>query len=350
MSATRVLAELIRSRDPLNAEASIHSMVGGVAMPTEGFYVRNHFQMPVLDPTTWQLRVGGLVERPLGLRLRDLLAMPSATEVVTLECAGNDRSLLDPKVDGEQWGLGAVSTAEWTGVPLVAVLERAGISSTGREILFRGADAGAVKGRSEPTSFERSLTLDTARESGAILAYAMNGEPLPQRHGYPLRLIVPGWYGVASIKWLTNIEVIDRPFNGFFQTERYVYEWERDGRLVTEPVSLQRVRALITEPQPDQPIEPGAVAVRGLAWSGVAPIARVDVSVGGGPWQEARLLGEGSRHSWQRWEFIIQLSPGPTTIRARATDLAGRTQPEQPEWNRLGYGSNAIQAVPIRLV
>jgi DMSO/TMAO reductase YedYZ molybdopterin-dependent catalytic subunit len=351
MSATMVLDELIRSLNPLNAETSVHSLIGGVTMPTERFYVRNHFQMPALDPSTWRLHVGGLVQRPIRLRLRDLLAMPSHTEVVTLECAGNGRSLLNPKVDGEQWGLGAVSTAEWTGVPLVDVLGRAGIRSAGSEILLRGADAGAVNGRLGTTYFERSLKLDQARESGAILAYAMNGEPLPLRHGYPLRVIVPGWYGVASVKWLTEIEVIDRPFLGYFQTEKYGYEWERDGHLIKEPVTLQRVRALIIEPQPDQHIEPGDLAIRGLAWSGAAAIARVDVSVGGGPWQQARLLGDGTRHSWQRWELIIQFRrPGPTTIRARATDLAGRTQPERPEWNRLGYGSNAIQEVPIRLL
>ncbi len=351
MSATMVLDELVRSLDPLNAETPVHSLIGGVAMPTERFYARNHFQMPVLDPSTWRLHVGGLVQRPLRLRLRDLVAMPSHTEVVTLECAGNGRSFLNPRVDGDQWRLGAVSTAEWTGVPLVAVLERAGIRSAGREILLRGADAGAVRGRVGTTSFERSLTLDQARQSGAILAYAMNGEPLPVGHGYPLRVIVPGWYGVASVKWLTHIEVLDRPFRGYFQAEKYVYEWERDGHLITEPVTLQRVRALITEPRPDQHIDPGDLAIRGLAWSGAAAIARVDVSVGGGPWQEARLLGDGSRHSWQRWELIIQLRrPGPITIRARATDLAGRTQPDRPEWNRLGYGSNAIQEVPIRLL
>ncbi|HVS06089.1 MAG TPA: sulfite oxidase [Candidatus Dormibacteraeota bacterium] len=350
MSPTSVLEELIRSQDPLNAETSIQSLTG-VAMPTEAFYARNHFQMPVLDPTTWRLHVGGLVQHPTVIRLRDLLAMPSHTEVVTLECAGNGRSFLNPKVDGEQWRLGAVSTAEWTGVQLVEVLERAGIKSAGSEIVFRGADAGAVKGRVGTTCFERSLNLDEARNSGAILAYAMNGEALPPRHGYPLRLIVPLWYGVASVKWLTEIDVIDRPFDGFFQTERYVYEWERDGRLIKEPVTLQRVRALITQPRPDQPIEPGDCAIRGLAWSGAAPIARVDVSVGGGAWQEARLLGEGTHNSWQRWELATQLrQPGPNTVRARATDLAGRTQPEVPEWNRLGYGSNAIQVVPIRVL
>jgi len=351
MSATIVLDDLIRSLDPLNAETSVAALMGGVAMPTERFYARNHFRIPALDPATWRLDVGGLVQLPLRLRLRDLLAMPARSEVVTLECAGNGRSFLNPKVDGDQWQLGAVSTAEWTGVALVDVLERAGIRSGGSEVLLRGADAGAVKGRPGTTAFERSLTLDQARQCGAILAYAMNGEPLPLRHGCPLRAIVPGWYGAASVKWLTEIEVLDRPYHGYFQTEKYVYEWERDGHVIKEPVTLQRVRALITQPQPDQPIDPGDVAIRGLAWSGAAPIARVDVSVGGGPWQKARLLGTGSSHRWQRWEVIVHLRrSGPTTIRARATDLAGHTQPERPEWNRLGYGSNAIQEIPLRLL
>jgi DMSO/TMAO reductase YedYZ molybdopterin-dependent catalytic subunit len=208
-----------------------------------------------------------------------------------------------------------------------------------------------LKGRSGPTSFVRSLSLGQAHESGVILAYAMNGEALPLEHGFPLRLIVPGWYGVASVKWLTEIEVLDQPFQGYFQTERYIYEWERDGRLVKEPVTVQRVRALITSPKPDETIEQGDVAVRGLAWSGAAAIARVDVSIGGGPWQEAHLLDDGTRHSWQRWELIVEhRHTGPTTIRARATDLAGATQPERPEWNRLGYGSNAIQEIGIRIL
>jgi DMSO/TMAO reductase YedYZ molybdopterin-dependent catalytic subunit len=351
MSAVMVPDDLIRSLNPLNAETSVHALMGGIAMPTENFYARNHFQVPVLDPATWRLQVGGLVERPLRLRLRDLLAMPSHSEVVTLECAGNGRAFLNPRVDGEQWRLGAVSTAEWTGVPLIDVLERAGVRSAGREVVLCGADAGAVKGRVGLTAFERSLTLDQVRQSGAILAYAMNGEPLPLRHGYPLRVAVPGWYGVASVKWLTEIEVIDRPFAGYFQTEKYVYQWERDGYVIKEPVTVQRVRAVIAEPWPNQHVDAGDLPIRGLAWSGAAPIARVEVSVGGGLWQQAHLLGQGSRHRWQRWELITQLRrPGPIKIRARATDLAGRTQPERPEWNRLGYGSNAIQEVPIRIV
>jgi DMSO/TMAO reductase YedYZ molybdopterin-dependent catalytic subunit len=276
--------------------------------------------------------------------------------VVTLECAGKGRSRLEPRVPGEQWNLGAVSTAEWTGVPLVEVLDRAGIRAGAREVLFRGADGGTLEGRPETIHFERSLTLDDARESEALLAYAMNGEPLPIQHGYPLRLIVPSWYAVTAVKWLTEIEVIDHAFTGHYQSDTYFFEWEREGQLVREPVALQRVRALITEPKGDDEIAAGELAIRGVAWSGAAPIARVELSVDGGPWQHARLLGERSRRSWQWWELIARIDrPGTTTtrssrtIRARATDLAGRAQPLEPEWNRLGYGNNAVQEISLRI-
>jgi len=342
---------VVHRAHPLNCETSIPALIGGVVMPNTHFYVRNHFQIPVLDPATWQLDVGGLVDRPLGLTLRDLHNMPSQTLIVTLECAGNGRSLLAPRVEGEQWGLGAVSTAEWTGVPLVEVLDRAGIRAGAREVLFRGADGGKVDGQSESIRFERSLKLDEARDSQVLLAYTMNGEPLPIQHGHPLRVIVPSWYGIASVKWLTEIAVIGGAFGGHFQAARYFYESERDGQVVREPVTLQRVRALITEPGPDEEVGHGELAIRGVAWSGAAPIARVEVSVSGGPWQEARLVSDRKRHSWQWWELITHVDGrGPTTLRARATDLAGRTQPERPEWNRLGYGANAIHEVPVRLI
>jgi len=216
-------------------------------------------------------------------------------------------------------------------------------------VLFRGADCGTVEGRSAPIHFERSLQLDQARDADVLLAYAMNGEPRPIQHGYPLRLIVPRWYAVASVKWLTEIELIDAPFDGYYQGNKYWYEWERDGRPTREPVTLQRVRALITEPGAHEEVRRGDVVIRGVAWSGAAPVARVDVSVGGS-WQEAHLIGERHRHCWQWWELIIRIEqPGMTIVRARATDLAGRAQPERAEWNRLGYGNNAIQTVPIRV-
>jgi DMSO/TMAO reductase YedYZ molybdopterin-dependent catalytic subunit len=290
------------------------------------------------------------VERPLSLGLRELETMRSQTLVVTLECAGNGRSSFDPPVQGEKWNLGAVSTAEWTGVPLVEVLDRAGVEARAREVLFRGADSGTVWGRSETIRYERSLRVDDARRSEALLAYAMNGEALPIQHGYPLRVVVPGWYGMSSVKWLTEIELVEEPFAGHFQAEAYMYEWQRNGETVREPVTLQNVRSLITDPSSGEEVHRGEVAIRGVAWSGAAQIGRVDVQLGDGPWLEARLLGERTRRTWQWWELITRIdAPGPLVLRARATDLAGRAQPESAPWNRLGYGNNAIQDVAVNV-
>jgi DMSO/TMAO reductase YedYZ molybdopterin-dependent catalytic subunit len=341
---------VVHRAQPLNCETSIPALIGGVVMPNAHFYVRNHFEIPMLDPATWNLSVGGLVERPLQLSLRDLRGMRSQTQFVTLECAGNGRSLLSPPVEGEQWDLGAVSTAEWTGVALVEVIDRAGMKPAAREAVFRGADGGTVPGRDKAIRFERSLSVDDARDPEVLLAYAMNGEPLPVQHGYPLRVIVPGWYAVASVKWLTEIELVDDAFDGYYQADKYVYEWGSDSETAREPVTLQRVRSLITEPRPDELVEAGEVAIRGVAWSGSAAIAHVDLSVGGAPWQPAQLVGERRRHSWQWWELITSLDrPGPTTIRSRATDLGGRTQPEAPAWNRHGYGNNSIGELRVQV-
>lgn len=341
---------VVHRAHPLNCETSIAALIGGVVMPNAHFYIRNHFQIPNLDAAAWRLRIGGLVERPLDLGFRDLATMRSETMVVTLECAGNGRYMFDPPVEGEKWRLGAVSTAEWTGVPLVEVLDRAGLNPEAAEIVFRGADGGTVEGRGS-IAFERSLAVDTARMSQAVLAYAMNGEPLPLQHGYPVRLVVPGWYGVASVKWLTEIEAVAEPFDGYFQAEKYWFEVEHNGEWVREPVTLQRVRALITDPTTGDELHRGDFAVRGVAWSGTAPIAKVEVSIGGGPWQEARLVGDRRRHSWQSWELITRLEqPGQTSLRARATDLAGRTQPDTPEWNRNGYGNNAVDELRVSVI
>jgi DMSO/TMAO reductase YedYZ molybdopterin-dependent catalytic subunit len=341
---------VVHRAHPLNCETSIRALIGGVVMPNARFYVRNHFQIPNLDAESFRLTVGGHVDRPLSLAVRDLQNMRSQTLVVTLECAGNGRTLFDRPTEGEKWAVGAVSTAEWTGVPLVEILDRAGVRAGAQEVLFRGADCGTVEGRSDSIRFERSLRLDDARGSEVLLAYAMNGEPLPIQHGYPFRLIVPRWYAVASVKWLAEIELIDRPFAGHYQTEKYWYEWERGERVVREPVTLQRVRSLITEPSPETEVRPGELVVRGVAWSGAAPIARVEVSVGAGPWLEARLVGERSRYSWQWWELITRVEQSSNlTLRARATDLADRAQPEHAEWNRLGYGNNAIHQVVVRM-
>ncbi len=342
---------IVHRADPLNAETSISELVGGVVMPTARFYIRDHFPTPVIDVEKYRLRVSGLVERALSLTLRDLQNLHAKTRTVTLECAGNGRTFFQPPIAGEPWHLGAVSSAEWTGVPLGEVLDWAGVSNAATEVIFRGADSGTVDDHTGDVRFERSLSIEHARESDVLLAYAMNGEPLPIQHGFPLRLIVPGWYAVASVKWLTDIELIDRHFTGVFQTEKYQYEWVRDGHIVREPVTLQNVRALITEPAPNAEIPRGDLVIRGVAWSGAAPIARVEVGIGPEKAQGAILLGARKRCSWHRWEVITHVEEaGSYLLRARATDQASRAQPDEAEWNRHGYGNNAVHEVPIRVV
>ena len=248
--------------------------------------------------------------------------------------------MLDPPVPGEPWGLGAVGTAAWTGVPLTDVLEAAAPQPTAQEAVFRGADSGQAEGRDRPVHFERALRLRYLRSAGALLAYAMNGRQLPTAHGYPLRLIVPGWYGVASVKWLIGIELTGQAFGGHFQVDRYhIGGW---------PVTLQAVRSVITEPQPGGTLEPGEVLVRGLAWSGAGPIARVEVRLGDRPWQAATLTGEQHVHGWQPWQLRVRVEdPGRLIVRARATDTAGRTQPDRPTWNPLGYAANPVHQVSV---
>jgi DMSO/TMAO reductase YedYZ molybdopterin-dependent catalytic subunit len=336
---------IVHEAESLNCETRPADL-GGPVTPTARFFRRSHFPLPVLDRSAWRLSVGGLVHRPLRLSLPDLTAMPAQTISVTLECAGNGRARFQPPAPGVQWGAGAVGTAEWTGARLADVLDRAGIRPDAREIIFSGADRGPVDGAPGQVRFERGLTVRDALESGALLAYAMNVRPLPVRHGHPLRLVVPGWYGVASVKWLTDIRLTAEPFDGYFQTSRYV----RESAGAREPVRLQKVRSVITRPGDGQVFPVGTLIVRGVAWSGAAPVARVEVSVADGPWQKARLVGAAPPHGWQQWEFLATgLRPGEAPIRSRAADLAGNVQPERPEWNRLGYEANFVHEIRVRL-
>jgi DMSO/TMAO reductase YedYZ molybdopterin-dependent catalytic subunit len=335
------------SERPLNAELRPDAL-GGDVTPTEEFFRRNHFPIPELTEATWRLRVGGMVRRPLTLTLADLTRLGRESAAVTLECAGNGRTLFSPQPSGEPWGLGAVSSARWTGVPLADVLELAGIEPQAREIVFRGADQGHLDGIKERIRFERSLSVADALAADGLLAYQMNGAPLPARHGFPLRLVVPGWYAVASVKWLTEIDVTDEPFTGFFQDEHYVFEWQRSDRLVREPVRLQRVRSLITEPADGSRLAAGDLTVSGLAWSGAAPVVRVAVAIGGDPWRDARLLDRERPSGWQRWSLTVPWTPaGATRIRARAFDAAGHAQPAEPEWNPRGYGGNFVHEITV---
>jgi DMSO/TMAO reductase YedYZ molybdopterin-dependent catalytic subunit len=324
---------------PFNAEAPPGALTCGVT-PTPLHYVRSNFSLPAHDGT---LTIGGAVGNAMTLRLDDLRAMPAINQTVTLECAGNGRLGQTPLPVGEPWGRYAVSTARWHGVPLHQVLRQAAPAPNGVDVTFDGADHGPYD-QYEDIAFVRSLALGHATDpaAGILIAYEMNGEPLSPDHGAPFRLVVPGWYGVASVKWLTRIDVLAGHYEGEFQTHHYMYEHADQS---SEPVTLMRVRARITEPAPRSGIRAGTCAVRGKAWSGAGPVTSVEVSLTGeGEWHAAELEPPRSPHQWQDWSFDWHTATaGRHTLRARATDAAGNTQPEIAPWNRLGYGNNAIE-------
>ena len=331
---------------PYNAEAPPAALAGDIT-PTQLHYVRSNFAVPEHDGT---LEIGGALDAPMTLSVEDLRAMPSREQAVTLECAGNGRLDMRPLPTGEPWGDHAVSTARWTGVPLHEVLERVGPSTAGVQVRFEGGDHGGyhltpvLPETGSDLRFVRSLSLAQAMDpdAGILIAYLMNGEPLGPDHGAPMRLIVPHWYAVASVKWLKRIDILTQPFIGEFQTGHYMYQWpDRE----PEPVSLMRVRARITDPAPGSTIPAGTYTVRGKAWSGSGPIARVDVSLTGeGDWQPATVEPPAGPAQWQDWSFVWEASgAGRHTLRARATDAEGNVQPDVPPWNRLGYGNNAIE-------
>ena len=270
------------SEDPSVKESLITSLNAPIT-PTERFYVRNHFSaVPQIDAAEWRLKVGGLVGQPLELSLEELLGLPSRESVVTLECAGNSRSYLTPAAEGIGFSHGAVSTARWKGVPLAVVLERAGADRDALEVVFHGADTGEEEEDgvvySTELPYARSLPLATAMRPEILLAYEMNGEPLTTDHGFPLRLLVPRWYGMASVKWLTSIEVVNKPFDGFFQKRRYVFIDEGvEDDPARKPVTTLKVKSIITAPRHGEVIQPGGYVIRGFAWSGVG-----EVDEGGG--------------------------------------------------------------------
>ena len=326
----------VLTREPYNAETRLDRL-DGVLTPVGRHFVRNHFALPEHPGT---LTIDGAVLHPLTLSATELAARPSVTRQVTLECAGNGRALLDPMPPGEPWRLGAVGTAEWTGVPLADLLAEAGLAAGGgRDPLPGRRSRDPARARSE-IAFERSLPPDVAQ--GALVAFAMNGEPLTPNHGAPLRLIVPGWYGMASVKWLTGIRVAGQPFRGHFQADRYVV----DGR----PLGLIAPRAVVVSPADGARVRLGPNVIRGLAWSGRG-LARVEVSTDAGvTWRPARLGPQLADEAWRTWQIGWAAgTPGPAVILARAVDGAGRTQPLAPVRNPLGYGNNASQPVRVEV-
>ncbi len=325
--------------EPFNAEAPLRALQAPITS-IEQHYVRSHFAVP-RHPGT--LAVEGLVDQPLRLTLADVRALPSTTLSVTLECAGNGRVGFQPLPKGEPWGWAAVSTAAWTGVPLVLLLAQAQPRPEARALVFEGADHGPFEGGPD-IGYARALSRAEVERLGAdiLLAYEMNGEPLPPEHGAPLRLVVPGWYAMASVKWVQRIRLIPDEFSGQFQTESYVYHWPNGTR---QPVTAMRVQALVTDPLPGETLARGAHTIRGQAWSGTGTVTSVEVSIDGEePWQPARLAAPVSSHAWQAWTFEWNATAaGRHSIRARARDSSGDAQPDVTAWNTLGYGNHAVQ-------
>ena len=318
--------------------------------PTGMHYLLVHFDIPAVDAEEWRLAVGGLVENSMSLTLDDVKSRPARTITVTMECAGNGRALMSPRPVSQPWLLEAVGTAQWTGTPLRGILQEAGITNAATEILFTGLDQG-IQG-DEVHYYQRSLSIEEATHEDVLLAYLMNGEPLQPQHGYPLRLIVPGWYGMAAVKWLSRIEAIEEPFQGYQMAQAYRYSQSADDP--GEPVTLTRVRALMAPPGiPDfltrrRLVEAGRVTLAGRAWAGRSGIARVEVSMdAGATWADAQLGEEASRYAWRAWSFEWQAEPGTYTLSVRATDSVGNTQPTQQAWNYCGMGNNIAQQVEV---
>jgi DMSO/TMAO reductase YedYZ molybdopterin-dependent catalytic subunit len=314
-------------------------------------YLLIHYDIPAIEARDWRLRVDGQVRRPFDLDLAALRALPARTVRVTMECAGNGRARLDPRPISQPWLVEAVGTAEWTGVPLRDVLADVGVDPSAVDVIFTGADHGIERGVEQ--DYQRSLPIAEAMREDVVLAYEMNGETLPPQHGFPVRLVVPGWYGMAHVKWLTGVTITDARFTGFQQD--VAYRLRRRPDEPGDPVTRIGPRSLMVPPGfPDfmsrtRVVRPGPVPLEGRAWSGRAPVDRVEVSVDAGKsWNLADLEPPGEhRWAWRRWRHTWQTAPGHHVLAVRATTTDGETQPVDQDWNRGGFANNAVHQVTV---
>ncbi len=311
-------------------------------------YLLIHFDIPAGDEAAWSVSIGGLVRNDLVLSMTDLRSRPRVTLPVTMECAGNGRARLRPRPVSQPWLEGAIGTAEWTGTPLAPILAEAGIEGDAVELVFTGADHGVQGGVEQ--DYERSLTVAEATRDEVLLAYEVNGQPLPPQHGYPVRLLVPGWYGMTSVKWLTRITAVAEPFEGF---QMDAYRLRAHAEEPGVPVTRLLPRALMVPPGVPEfmtrtrLVDPGTHELMGRAWSGWAPVSRVEVSVDGGGWVEAELGEAVGPHAWTAWRFGWRAEPGEHELACRATDAIGATQPDEQRWNHHGLENNEVQRVRV---
>ena len=343
------------SREELQLAARNHGMpleaLRYDITPVGLHYLLIHFDIPFVDARDWKLTVTGCVRRELALSLDEVRARPALTVPVTMECAGNGRSRLSPRPISQPWILEAVGTAEWTGTPLRPLLEEAGLESDALEVVFTGADRGVEGGFEQ--DYERSLPLQEALRDELLLAYEINGQPLPPQHGFPLRLIVPGWYGMTQVKWLRRITVVPEPFQGYQNV--HVYRLRQKEEEAGEPLTRMPPRALMVPPgipeylTRSRVVPLGSCVLQGRAWSGRAPIRKVEVSADGGQtWSEAEMGAPPAPTAWHPWSFRWEPGEaGSYVLCCRATDELGNTQPADPVWNLGGYANNAVQRVEV---
>ena len=346
--------KIVRSETPLNLEMPFETLENFLT-PTQSFYVRTHFPIPAIERDAWWLRVEGEVQNPFAINYEQLLQLEAVTIPATLECAGNNRNFLQPKVKGVQWHLGAVGTAEWTGVPLSTLLDRAGVKANAKEVVLEGADGGILEDPKSPPGklhFARSVPLNKAC-ADVLLAYKMNGSDLPPEHGFPVRAIVPGWYAVASVKWLQRIIVTDRAFTGYYQTIDYAYWKRREQEAELTPLTEMQIKAEIAKPAGGETVPANSnVRVHGAAWTSNGEITKVELSTDGGvTWNETNLIGESKPNAWRLWEFNWQTpaTPGKQTLIARATDSLGRTQPVLRDPDHGTYMINHLLPITVEV-
>jgi DMSO/TMAO reductase YedYZ molybdopterin-dependent catalytic subunit len=319
--------------------------------PVGMHYLLTHFDIPRIDPAEWRLTIGGRVRHPVTLTLDDLKGRPAVTRAVTLECAGNGRAMLSPRPISQPWLFEAVGNAEWTGTPLRPLLEAAGPLDDAVEVVFAGLDRGVQAGIEQ--QYERSLALTEASREDLFLAYAVNGQPLPPQHGFPLRLVVPGWYGMTHVKWLRSITVVNRPFRGYQQEPAYHVTSTEDE--LGEPVTRMLPRSLMVPPGiPDflsrtRQLGLGTWILEGRAWSGQGRVVRVEVSTDGGRgWADAELGENSGDFGWRSWRYTWKVAQaGEYELCCRATDAAENVQPLTTRWNAQGMCNNQVQRIKV---
>jgi DMSO/TMAO reductase YedYZ molybdopterin-dependent catalytic subunit len=342
---------LTRSLQPENQETPIQ-FIETDFLTSHLFYRRNHFSYPMLTTANYWIPINGSVNTPILFSMQDILQLPSKTIKTVLECAGNKRSLFEPKVFGEQWGKGAISQGAWKGVPLKALLELAGVKDGAKEVVVEGYDFGNRTDLDHVFTFTRSLPITKALHPDTIIAYEYNHQPIPFKHGFPLRLIVPQWYAMASVKWIKQITVINQNFTGPFQSIDYVYYPHKETNKDARPVTTMKVNSTIQKPLDRDILNTGKHFIKGIAWTGKGTIRKVEISTDNGQtWSNAKVDNRNKPgYEWVSWshEWNIE-EKGEYTILSKATDSFSRVQPTSPLWNRKGYGYNAVDVIVVKV-